>query len=125
MGLDPVTVTLTPFEKLEILRTELKAREEEMQSVERDLRRAMRTLATHRYLRSVSEFYASQPPPPEAATAPELDKRRQALYQLIQALRAEIPRLESAAVRGQPPPRAAGRVGRFDLSGPGPGRRGG
>jgi hypothetical protein len=125
MGLDPVTVTLTPYEKLEILRAELKARDEEMQSVERELRRAMRTLATHRYLRLVSEFYASQPPPPEAATVPQLDKRRQALHQLIQALRTEIPKLESAAVSGQPPPRAAGRVGRFDLSGPDPGRRSG
>ena len=104
MGLEPITVTLTSFEKLEILRGELKTREEELKDAERDLRSAMRALAHHRYLKSISTFYAAQPVPTEAAMVPELDKRRQALYQLIGILRSEIPKLESAAVsRGAAP----------------------
>ena len=48
MGLDPHTVTLTSVAKLEILRSELKAREEHVQKIEKELRNAMRSLATHR-----------------------------------------------------------------------------
>jgi hypothetical protein len=116
MGLEPITVTLTTYEKLEILRTELKSREEEFKSVERDLRGAMRALAQHRYLKSLSTFYTSQPDPGAAAMVPELDKRRQALSQVVAAIRAEIPRLESAAVSGvpAPPPRLENRRTRFE-----------
>jgi hypothetical protein len=114
MGLDPVTVTLTSFQKLETLRTELKIREEELQSVERDLRSAMRALAVHRYLKTVSPFYGTLPPPEEAATAPGLEKQRQALYAVIQTIRAGIPRLEAAvAVPAAASPRLEGRRNRF------------
>ena len=100
MALDPITVTLTTYEKLEILRGELKVREEELKKVEHDLRRAMQALAQHRYLKSLCTFYTHQPAPGEAAMVPDLDKRRQALFQVIAAIRSEIPRLESAAVSG-------------------------
>jgi hypothetical protein len=114
MGLDAITVTFTSFEKLEILRGELKACEEHLQKVEKELRDAMRSLATHRYLKSVSSYYASRPTPPEAATVREVEKRRQALYQVIQEIRAEIPRLEVAGPgQGQPTPRQGGRRSRF------------
>ena len=114
MGLDPVSVTLTTFEKLESLRTELKVREEELQSVERDLRSAMRALAMHRYLKKVSPFYGTLPPPEEAATAPGLEKQRQALYAVIHTLRTEIPRLETAvSVPAAASPRREGRRSRF------------
>ncbi len=116
MGLEPITVTLTTYEKLEILRAELKSREEEFKNAERDLRSAMRALAEHRYLKSLTTFYTSQLAPAEAAMVPELDKRRQALSQVIAAIRAEIPRLESAAVSGvpAPPPRLENRRTRFE-----------
>jgi hypothetical protein len=115
MAFEPITVTLSTFEKLEILRGELKAREEELQNVERELKNALRMLATHRYLKGVSPYYARRPTPPEAAAVPEIEKRRQALYQVIQAIRAEVPRLEAAAAgRQPPPPRAARRRNRFE-----------
>jgi len=119
MGLEPITVTLSTFERLEILRSELKAREEELQGVERDLRNAMRAFATYKYLKSISPYYADRPAPPEVTAVPELDKKRQALYQVIQAIRAEIPRLESSA-GGAPAqavpsaPRAEPRRNRFE-----------
>ena len=114
MGLDAITVTLNTFEKLEILRGELKAREELLQKVEKELRDAMRSLATHRYLKSVSPYYASRPTPPEAASVAELEKRRQALYQVIQEIRAAVPRLEvSVPGQGQPAPHQGGRRSRF------------
>ncbi len=96
MGLDPVTVTLTTFQKLETLRTELKIREEELQSTEGDLRKAMQELAVHRYLKSVSPYYGAFPPPEAAATVSGLEKHRQALYAVIMSIRGEIPRLEAA-----------------------------
>ena len=116
MGLEAVTVTLSTFEKLQILRAELKVREAEFKEVERELRAAMQTLAQHRYLKSVSTFYTGQAAPAEAARVPELDKRRQALFQVIAALRSEIPRLESAAVAGSPapPPRFENRRAGFE-----------
>ena len=114
MGLDAITVTLTSFEKLEILRGELKAREEHLQKVEKELRDSVRSLATHRYLKGLSSYYASRPTPPEAASVGELEKHRQALYQVIQEIRAAIPRLEmSVPGQGQPAPRQAGRRSRF------------
>jgi len=116
MGLDPVTVTLTTYEKLETLRTELKIREEELQKVERDLRSAMRALAVHRYLKTVSPFYGTLPPPQEAATAPGLEKQRQALFAVIQTIRTEVPRLEAAVSSpgaGAAPARREGRRNRF------------
>ncbi len=70
MGLDAITVTLTTFEKLEILRSELKACEEELQAIEKNLREALRSLATHRYLKSISPYYAGRPAPAEAAPFP-------------------------------------------------------
>jgi hypothetical protein len=109
--------SLTPYEKLEILRSEVKAREEELQAVEKDLRGASRALATHQYLKSVSAFYGSRPAPPEAGKVTELVSRRHALLDVIRALRAEMPRVESAAVSGKKaaaaPPRQLGRA-RFD-----------
>ena len=112
MGLESMTVTLTSFEKLETLRGELKTREEELQDVERDLRSALRALGIHRYLKSVSPFYGARPAPPEAASVAELEKRRTGLYQVIQILRAEVPRLETM-VSGAAPPRTEGRRNRF------------
>lgn len=113
MGLDPVSVTLTTFEKLETLRTELKIREEELQSVERDLRSAMRAIATHRYLKTVSPFFGALPPPQEASTAPGLEKTRQALFAVIQTIRAEVPRLDAAVSSPAAPSRPEGRRNRF------------
>ncbi len=113
MALEAITVTLTTFDKLEVLRTELKTGQEELQAVERDLRSSLRTLATHRYLKSISPYYGSRPAPPEAASIPEIEKRRAALYQVIQAIRAEMPRLE-ATVSGQQPSRAEARRSRFE-----------
>lgn len=113
MALEPITVTLSTFERLEILRAELKAREEELQQVERELRDAMRALATYKYLKSLSPYYADRPAPPEIATAPELEKRRASLYQVIQVLRAEIPKLEAAA-SGSSPQRPEPRRNRFE-----------
>jgi hypothetical protein len=116
MPLDPITVTLTTYEKLEILRSELKVREEELKTVEHDLRMAMQALAQHRYLKSLCTFYTRHPAPAEVATVPDLEKRRQALFQVITALRAEVPRLESAVVSGAgaPPPRVENRRTRFE-----------
>ena len=116
MALEPITVTLTTYEKIEILRSELKTREEELKTVEHDLRVAMQALAQHRYLKSLSTFYARQQAPTEAAAVPNLEKRRQALFQLIVALRGEVPRLESAAVSGvaTPPSRFENRRTRFE-----------
>jgi len=114
MGLDPVTVTLTSFEKLETLRTELKIREEELQSIERDLRSAMRALAVHRYLKTVAPFYGTLPPPEEAAAVSGLEKQRQALYAVIMSIRGELPRLEATvSAPAAPSPRIEGRRNRF------------
>ena len=114
MGLEPIAVTLTSFEKLETLRSELKVREEDLQNVERDLRSAMRSLAVHRYLKTVSPFYSALPPPPEATAAADLEKRRQALYVVIQTLRGEIPRLEAGVSSSTPASqRPEGRRNRF------------
>jgi len=107
-------VTLTSFEKLETLRTELKIREEELQGVERDLRSAMRALAIHRYLKTVSPFYGTVPPPEAAAAVSGLEKHRQALYAVITSIRGEIPRLEATvSAPAAPASRIEGRRNRF------------
>ncbi len=113
MSPDQLSVSLTTFEKLETLRTELKEREQEMQKVERDLNTALRALATYRFLKGIAPFYANRPAPPEATAVPELEKRRQSLIQVVQAIRTEIPRLEAAAVSGKAPRPAQAPRGRF------------
>ena len=115
MGLEPITVTLSSFEKLEVLRIELKTREEELQGVERDLKTALRSIATQRFLKSVAPYYNDQGLPKEAASAPDLERKRQALYQVIQAIRSAMGKLESVAMSpGAAKPRSDGRRNRFE-----------
>jgi hypothetical protein len=114
MGLEPITVTLSTFEKLEILRTEIRILEQELQETEKLLRVALRSVATQRFLKSLAPYYNTSPLPPEAAAAPDLEDKRQALYQVIQAVRSQIPRLESMAMTqaGSSQPRGDARRNR-------------
>ncbi len=102
MGLEPVTVTLSSFERLEILRGEFKARAAELQETEKELRGALRELATHQYLKSVSPSYARRPVPQGAATVSELEERRRALHEILRAIGAAMPELERATGTGRP-----------------------
>ncbi len=113
MGLEPVTVTLSSFERLEILRAELKARVADLQVAEKKLRSALRELATHQYLKGVSPWYAQRPVPPGAASVSELDQQRRALHEVIRAVSAAMAELEKATGTGQPAPKQT-RRNRFE-----------
>lgn len=127
MGPEPIIVTLSAFEKLEIVRAELRARSEELAAVERELRSAARALESYRFIKTISPYYAQRPEPEEASRVPELEARRQALYQLLQTLKATVPRLEGTASgpgmrtlprqgEGRQQERRRGRHGSFDAS---------
>ena len=106
MGLPPITVALTDFERLEILRHELELREQELQDAEKDVRRILYEVERQKYLASIHALFQQLPQPEEAANLPQLIANRDGLHQAIQAMKAALQALE-AATRGAAPTAAA------------------
>lgn len=109
MPAPPITVQLSKFEQIEILRLELGEREEELRQTESKIRDILFEIERLKYLRSLHALYQKQPEPQEAASLPELQSRREALREALDTLQAALSALERETA-GQTPP--AGRVAR-------------
>ena len=59
MGLEPINVELTDFNKLELLRDEEESLGEKLAEVEKSIRDAMLAAARREFLMSLSPYYAS------------------------------------------------------------------
>ena len=131
MALEKITMRLSPFEKLQVLRRELDERTKDMESVERDIRSALNKLEIQRYLEGLSPYYAAQGvikggaaadgKLPTSGEIAAMEERRNQLASIISIINEQIP-LVLQQTSGQEPPAdeqpaasaAPARKARFD-----------
>ena len=116
MPTPPITVQLSKFELIEILRLEIEAREEELRQTEIKIRDVLLEVERLKYLQSVNAFYAKQPQPPDAGNLPQLEARRGALGEALESLQAALSALEKETVGQVAPPARAGSAARSGAS---------
>ncbi len=105
MGLEPIQVNLSIFEKLEILRQEIDLREEELKEAEKSIRQILHEIERQKYLQTVHPLFQHLPPPAEAANLPQLHSNREALHQALLAMKASMQAIEAeTGGRPQKPP---------------------
>jgi len=110
MPTPPITVQLSKFEQIEIVRLEIGTREEELRQTESKMRDVLFDIERLKYLKSLHALYQQQQTP-EAAKLPELQARREALRGALDALQAAMDALQKeTAGQVPPPPRAAGQT---------------
>jgi len=117
---DRLSIQLSNYEKLAILRAETERKQEELTEVEVGIRERLTRLETQRYLEALDGWYAQHRPAnlPTLAEIEEQEAIRASLRQLIAKLEAAIPdALKAAPAGGQPPPpapAAGARKAKFD-----------
>jgi hypothetical protein len=86
MGLEPIGVELTDFNKLELLRDEEERLSEELAGLEKSIRAAQTAVAEREYLASLSPYY-SQASAEEAAAPrlPEMNSQRELVAGALEA----------------------------------------
>jgi len=108
MSLPPITLQLTKFEQLEILRQEVEAREEELRTIEKSVRQILWELERQKYLKSLTPFFEQLAAPEEAARLPDLEAYRVALGEAIETMKASVAALEKDTKDQVPPPNSKG-----------------
>jgi len=105
MNLAPITVELSNFAQIEILRDQIEQFEEELKKTEVKIREILYEEAKQRYLRSVHSIFQHGQAPASSKEFPELNAMREALAGALEALKAALASLE--AVSGPVPARPA------------------
>lgn len=95
MALPPITVQLSKFEQLEILRLETEAREEELRGLETKIRDILYDVEKRRYLHSLHPIFQELEPHAEMVNYQTLVQRRQALDEALGNLKATTQQLEA------------------------------
>ena len=101
MGREKIEVRLTAFEKLELVRSELAKKKQELIEVDRKIRDILARQENLDYLKQLSAYYATQPAPEEIGLVPQLESKRALIYSTIDALAAVLPELEAATASGK------------------------
>jgi len=126
MALDPISVELTDFQKLEILREEEERLAEELADVEQQLRDRLLTAARRQYLMSLSPYYAAATGEEPGPAPGELEARREMVGATLATVETQRQQYETAlgvpaARAGRPAARRGGaassgtaRKGRFE-----------
>ncbi len=109
MGLEPITVELNDYLKLELIRDEDERLSEELAQVEKDIRDVMLEEARYQYLASLSQYYSARP---EGAADParlqELNSRRELIAATLETIGAHRGQLEAALGSPERKPPARG-----------------
>lgn len=117
MALPTISVQLSKFEHIEILREEIEAREKELQESERKIREILWASEKQRYLKSLHPFFLSAlQDSPEAAQIPQLHIRREALSQALEIMRVQLTQVEAETAGQTAPPSQGGGVPQKKLS---------
>lgn len=118
MALPPITVQLSKFEQIEILRAESDAREEELRLLETKLKAILYDVEKRRYLQSIHGLFQECEPHPEMVNYQALCQRRETLGEALDMVKASLAALEAEAGSSAPPrsalrqpPTAAGLPG--------------
>ena len=121
MAAPPITVQLTKFEQIEILRAEIGSREEEMRKTESQIREVLFEIERQKYLQTLHPLFAKLQPPQDVANLPHLQTYRETLRGAIQIMEAALAALEKETA-GQMPPGGRGQnrpgVGAAGAAGP-------
>jgi len=124
MAAPPITVQLTKFEQIEILRAEIETRDEELRKTEGQIRDILFEIERQRYLQALHPLFAKLSPPQEAANLPQLQTHKDALRGAIQVMEAALAALEKeTAGQAAPASRGLGRPGAGPAGAAGPRRK--
>lgn len=97
MGLEPISVELTDFNKLELLRDEVESLTEKLAEAEKSIRDAMLAAARREFLMSLSPYYASVPAGDvDVARLQELHAQRQLVGSALEVVEAQYQQFEQA-----------------------------
>ena len=108
MALPPITVQLTNFQQIEILRDQIEQFEEELKKTESRIRDLLYEQEKQQYLRTVHSIFQHAPGAQGVEALPELHGTREALAGALDAMKAVLANLEASS--GPLPPRAAPRL---------------
>jgi len=95
MALPPITVQLSKFEQLEILRIETDAREDELRALETKIRDILYDVEKRRYLHTLHPIFQEIEPHAEMVNYQTLVQRRQAIDEALTNLKAATAALEA------------------------------
>jgi hypothetical protein len=102
MADDKISVVLSDFEKLAILREQYEEREEELRKLEVEIRTGKEKLARQRYLESLSPYYAmNNEGLPKLEEIQKKEERRRVIKELLTTLDKEIPEMLNRAQSGE------------------------
>lgn len=95
MALPPITVQLSKFEQLEILRLETEAREDELRALETKVRDILYDVEKRRYLHSLHPLFQEIEPHAEMVNYQAIVQRREAIDEALTNLKAATAALEA------------------------------
>ncbi|HLX64636.1 MAG TPA: hypothetical protein VKX17_25410 [Planctomycetota bacterium] len=125
MPLPPISVQLTNFQQIEILRDQIEEFEEELKKTEARIREALYQVEKQRYLTALHPVFQHTPPQPDVQALPELHEARETLSSAVETMKAALAQLESVTGAVPRPPRpqapAATRLSGVAPSAPAPG----
>ena len=117
MALPPITVQLTNFQQIEILRDQIEQFEEELKKTESRIRDLLYEQEKQHYLRTVHAIFQHAPGAQGTEALPEMHGTREALAGALEAMKAVLANLEASS--GPLPPRPAPSTPRMQTSMPG------
>lgn len=104
MPAQPISVQLSKFEQIEILRLEIEARQEELKKTEHQIRDCLYEMEKQRYLQSIHALFQSLTPPAEAANLGHHNAMRDALVDAIQTMESALTALQGETAGQTAPP---------------------
>jgi hypothetical protein len=104
MAMPPVTIQLSKFEQLEILRQEIEAKETELKHIEKQIRDCMFELERQRFLQTIHPIFQQMTQPEQAPHLPHLHANREAIAGAIQNMQAMLAALEAETAGQHAPP---------------------
>lgn len=112
MPAQPITVQLSKFEQIEILRLEIEARQEELKKTEQQIRECLYEIEKQRYLQTLHPLFQTVPPPENAAHLAQFNAHRESLTEAVQVMEAALTSLQGeTAGQTAPPSRLLSRPG--------------
>ena len=110
MALPPITVELTVFAKIEILRQEIEKRKEELKETEKTIRQVMTELERQKYLKSLHALFQQIEDPPQAAQLNDYVAYRDAVSEAVAIMQQTLTQLETETKGATPSPGAGGQA---------------
>jgi len=104
MPAQPISVQLSKFEQIEILRTEIEARQEELKKTEHQIRECLYEIERQRYLQTLHPLFQTITPPAEAANMARHNALRDSLTDAIQVMEHTLTGLQGETAGQTAPP---------------------